>query len=212
MNKFKYLGVTLDDNGGPEAAVKARVTAAWTKWRELDGVIGDKRMPRRLKTKLYTTIIRPVLLYGAESWTVGKKEERMLEATEMRMLRRIKGVTLKDRERSENIRKKLGVNDINEKVREIRMRWYGHVMRMEDVNPVREIMEKQFEGTRPRGRPRGRWKDNVRKDMDHFQVSMKDAEDRVLWRRKTKAADPTKHGKPGVYRKKKTREGSLCDR
>ena len=37
----------------------------------------------------------------------------------------VRGVTLKDREKSENIRKELGVDDLNEKVREIRMIWYG---------------------------------------------------------------------------------------
>ena len=139
------------------------MTAAWAKWRDLSSVINDKRMPRRLKTKLYSTIIRPVLLYGAEVWTMGRKEERLLEATEMRMLRRIKGVTLKDKERSENIRKELGVNDINEKVKEIRMRWYGHVLRMDDGNPVKEVMHTEVEGKRPRGRPRKRWKDNINK-------------------------------------------------
>lgn len=190
VNKFKYLGVTISDKGDSATAVRARVMAAWAKWRELAGVIGDRKMPRRLKTKLYSTIIRPVLLYGAESWTMGKKEERILEATEMRMLRRIKGVTLKDKERSENIRKELGVDDINEKVREIRMRWYGHVMRMEVANPVREVMNSVVAGKRPRGRPKKRWKDNVKQDMDHFQVCAEDAADRHLWRRKTKAADP----------------------
>ena len=38
---------------------------------------------------LYMTFIRLVLLYGAECWTVGKKEEQFLKKTEMRMLRRI---------------------------------------------------------------------------------------------------------------------------
>ena len=67
---FEYLGVTLDSRGGPETAVKARVTAAWAKWRELSGVKHDKKMPRKLKVKLYNTIIRPVLLYGVEVWTM----------------------------------------------------------------------------------------------------------------------------------------------
>ena len=59
-------------------------------------------MPRKLKIKLYMTVIRPVLLYGAECWTVRKKEEQILEKTEMRMLRRIKGVTLRfERQRKE---------------------------------------------------------------------------------------------------------------
>jgi len=46
VNKFKYLGVTLSEEGGSATAVRARVTAAWAKWRELAAVMGDKKMPR----------------------------------------------------------------------------------------------------------------------------------------------------------------------
>ena len=66
VNKFKYLGVTNSEEGGSEEAVKARVSAAWGKWRDLSGVISDTKMARKLKIKLYMTVIRPVLLYGAE--------------------------------------------------------------------------------------------------------------------------------------------------
>ena len=86
VNKFKYFGVTISEEEGSEEAVRARVSAAWGRWRDLSGVINDKKMPRKLKIKLYMTVIRPVLLYGAECWTVRKKEEQILEKTEMRML------------------------------------------------------------------------------------------------------------------------------
>ena len=97
VNKFKYLGVTISEEGGSEEAVRARVSAAWDKWRDISGVVSDKNMLRKLKIKLYMTVSRRVLLYGAECWTVRKKEEQILEKTEMRMLRRIKGVTLTDK-------------------------------------------------------------------------------------------------------------------
>ena len=97
VNKFKYLDVTISEEGGSEEAVRARVSAAWGKWRDLSGVISDKKISRKLKTKLYMTVIRPVLLHGAQCWTVRKKEQQILEKTEMRMLRRIKGVTLRDK-------------------------------------------------------------------------------------------------------------------
>ena len=60
-------------------------------------------MPWSLKTKLYTAIYPPsAMVFGVESWTLRKNEERILEATEleMRVLKRIRGVTLKDREKS----------------------------------------------------------------------------------------------------------------
>ena len=79
MNKFKYLGVTISDEGGSEEAVRARVNAVWGKWRDLSRVISDKKMPKKLKKELYMTVIRPVLLYGAECWTVRNKEEQILE-------------------------------------------------------------------------------------------------------------------------------------
>ena len=75
VNKFKYLGVTISEEGGSEEAVRARVSAAWGKWRDLSGVISDKKMPRKLKIKLYMIVIRLVLLFGAECWTVRKNEE-----------------------------------------------------------------------------------------------------------------------------------------
>ena len=56
VNKFKYLGVTISEEGGSEEAVRARVSAARDKWRDISGVISDKKMPRKLKIKLYMTV------------------------------------------------------------------------------------------------------------------------------------------------------------
>ena len=112
----------------------------------------------------------------------------------MRMLRRIRGVTLRDRMRSEDIRRKLGMNNINDKVREIRMRWFGHVARMKDGNPVKQTMRMAIPGRRPRGRPKKRWKDNIKEDMKHFGVKPEDALDRGFWRTMTKVAYPKPEG------------------
>ena len=80
------------------------------------------------------------------------KEEQILEKTEMMMLRRIKGVTLRDKVKSVDIRKQLGGNSIQEKVREMRLSWYGHMQRMEENNEVRAVVDMRVAGKRPRGR------------------------------------------------------------
>lgn len=65
---FKYLGVTPtpSEYGGSEEVVKVRINAAWLKQKELTSVIYDKCMSRKLKVKLYETVIWTVLLNGAE--------------------------------------------------------------------------------------------------------------------------------------------------
>ncbi|GFO03698.1 hypothetical protein PoB_003020300 [Plakobranchus ocellatus] len=189
VQKFKYLGLMFGEKGGSMLAVRARVKASWEKWREIGPVIGDKKMPRKLKTKLYTTMVRPVILYGAECWVVGQKEEQLLETTEMRMLRRIREVTLEDKMRSDDIRKELGVCPIGEKARESRLRWFGHVMRREPENHLKQMLNLEVPGRRPRGRPKGRWRDGITRDMKQLHIEAEDAEDRSFWRKRTQAAD-----------------------
>ncbi|XP_046862544.1 uncharacterized protein LOC124456042 [Xenia sp. Carnegie-2017] len=65
---FKYLGTTI--HGGCKTEVELRISQAWNKWRELTGVLCDKKMPKKLKILIYKTVIRPVLLYGNETWPV----------------------------------------------------------------------------------------------------------------------------------------------
>ena len=146
-------------------------------------------MPRKLKIKLYMTVIRPVLLYGAECWTVRKKDEQILEKTEMRMLRRIKGVTLRDKVKRVDIRKELGVNSIQEKVREMRLRWYGHMQRMEENNEVRAVADMRVPG-KDQGETK-REMDCVRRDMQALRITPEDAQDRTFWKSRIRAADPT---------------------
>ena len=75
----KHLGVTLCETRGSELVVRARLKAAWNKWREISGVTADKRIPRKLKVKIYKTIVRPAPMHGAEVCEMRKKEAKMLE-------------------------------------------------------------------------------------------------------------------------------------
>ena len=127
-------------------------------------------------------------MYGAETWTTREKELRLLGKTEMKMSRWIMGITLRDHKRNVDIRKKLGVIDIREKVKETRLRWFGHVKRSNSY--IRTVYEKPVEGKRSRGRQKMRWRDCVKKDLQEKGLKESDALDRKMWRRKINVADP----------------------
>ena len=73
------------------------------------------------------------------------------------------------------------MNSIKEIVREMRLRWFGHMQRMEENNKS-AIVEMVVPGKRPRGTPRGSWMDCVRRDMQELQITPEDAQDRTFWK------------------------------
>ena len=97
---LKYIGLTIDRRGGASKYLESRVSKAWSKWRELSGVICDKKVPTKLKILVYQTVIRPTLLYGCETWPMSVKDERRLATTETRMVRWAMGVVLLEHRRS----------------------------------------------------------------------------------------------------------------
>ena len=59
---------------------------AWQQWNELSGVMCDRKLPHRLNMKIYSIVIQPVFMYGAETWAM-KRKELLLTRTEIRTLR-----------------------------------------------------------------------------------------------------------------------------
>ena len=70
------------------------------KWREVVGVVCDRKIPPKLKGLIYKSIIRPVLLYGSECWPTLSRHTQEVHVTEMKMLRCVCGVTRSDRIRN----------------------------------------------------------------------------------------------------------------
>ena len=71
-------------------------------------------------------------------------------------------------------------------VKSRRMRWAGHVARMGQGRGVHRVLVERPEGKRPLGRPRRRWSDNIKMDLQEVGGSWEDwmelAQDRDRWR------------------------------
>ena len=78
---------------------------------------------------MYSSVVRPAMMYGLETVAITKKQVEEMEVAEIKMLRFATGVTRKDKKRNEHIKSTVKVERLGMKMREGRMRWYGHVMR-----------------------------------------------------------------------------------
>ncbi|KAK3507962.1 hypothetical protein QTP70_005447 [Hemibagrus guttatus] len=141
VQEFKYLGSTDQSNGECGKEVKKRVQAGWNGWRKVWGVLCDRKISARIKGKVYRTVVRPAMLYGLETVSLRKRQESELEVAELKMLRFSLGVTRLDRIRNEYIRGTAHVGRLGDKVREDRLRWFGHVQRREMHNIIQRFRE-----------------------------------------------------------------------
>ena len=191
MNTFTHIGATLAENGDLDTEMTHRIQSGWKNWKRISGILCDRRISFKVKGKLYTTVVRLAMMYGAETWAMKKAQEKKLDVAEMRMLRWMSGVTKLDRIRNERIRWTTKVGELSKKVQESMLKWYGHVLRREDECVGKRVMGMEVPGKRRRGRPKWEWLDSIRNDLLERELSMEDAQDRPRCRRFTRHIDPT---------------------
>ena len=118
---------------------------------------------------IYKTLIRPVVAYGAEVWTMTKKEEQVLLVFERKIFRRIYGPKYENGEWKIRTNRELeeiskGEN-IVKWIKGQRISWLGHLERMEEDRVPKKIFMQELEGTKQRGRLRKGMKDEVERDL-----------------------------------------------
>ena len=132
-----------------------------------------------------------MVFYGCENWSLILREERRLRVFENRVLRKVFGpkrdeVTGEWRElHNEELNDLYSLPNIVRVVKSRRMRWAGHVARMGRIGMCMGCWWGRL-GKRPLGRPRRRWEDNIKMDLQEVGGGRGDwmelAQDRDRWR------------------------------
>ena len=151
------------------------------KWKEVSGVMCDRKMPVELKDTVFKTIIRPAMTYGSECWAVKKKDESKLYSAQMRMLRWARGKTRLDHIINEDTRKEAHVKPVETFLENKRLKWFGHCLKREPNHICVKSLRLEVSGRRNRGRSRKRWRDNIQGDMKKYQLTEDMAQHRKYW-------------------------------
>lgn len=161
-NSFKYLGVAIQKDGKNETEINERVNNAMKLYYAFNRTfIWKQEISQKTKLTVYKSIVKPILSFGCESWTLTKQQESKIQAVEMKYLRGIKGVTKKDKIRSETIREELKIESIINSIEKQQLRWFGHLVRMNNNRQVKKVWQAQTVQKQKRGRPKKKWDDTI---------------------------------------------------
>ena len=105
-----------------------------------------------------------------------------MNKTEMRMLRWIQDVSLRENKGNEEIREAATVQPIATHLMQKRLRWYGHGRRRDDSHATRTVLDMVVDGARPRGRPKLRCMDTIKRYIEHNGLTDVNILDRKDWR------------------------------
>ena len=91
VEEFKYLGTTLTIQNSIREEIKSRLRSENACYHSVQNLLSSSLLSRKLKIKIYRTIILPAVLYGCEAWSLTLREERKLRVFENMVSRRIFG-------------------------------------------------------------------------------------------------------------------------
>ena len=140
VQQFKYLGSIFSVGLTMQSEIANRLAKAGSAFHRLTRLWGDKHLSREVKCSVYKTIVQATLLYGCESWAVPKGLISGLDTFQMRCLRRICGISLRQRKTNEFIRELCKIEAISSLVKYRRLRWLGHLARMNDDRLPKQLL------------------------------------------------------------------------
>lgn len=187
VDKFTYLGSTISSNLSLDAELNLRISKSATAMAHLTKRVWDNPMlTLNTKIKVYQACMLSTLLYGSEAWTLYTHQERRLNAFHMRNLRQLLGITWQDRISNADVLAQAGMLSMFATLSLRRLRWLGHVCRMDDGRIPKDILYGELAtGTRPTGRPALRYKDVCKRDLKSCNINPADLKtaisDRNSW-------------------------------
>ena len=124
----------------------------------------DKNIRIKHNIRLMRALVMTIFLYACETWTLTAELQRRIQSLEFRCLRKIIGISYKERVTNDHVRKTIvkhirPYEDLLATLKRRKLKWYGHVARSDGLTKV--ILQGTVECSRRRGRPKKNWSDNI---------------------------------------------------
>ena len=186
VDNSNYLGSILDKTGGTYEDIKARIGKARTAFVMLGKIWKATNISVKTKLKLFNSNVKPVLLYGSETWRTTKRSIGKVQAFVNNCLRRIMRIWWPDKIRNEQLWQITEETPVVQQILKRKWGWIGHTLRKPATSITRQALQWNPQGKRKPGRPRNSWRRDTKAEMEKMQCNWKQletlAQNRTRWR------------------------------
>ena len=138
---------------GIEEDVARRIQLANVSFSKLEAMWKHRSyVAKNIRLQSYRALVESVLLYNCGTWALSSILAERLDRAQRKMLRKVVGLTWKQKVTNENLYAMCGLKPASVQVVNARWRLYGHVLRMNEDVPARQAMALYFDGKEFKGR------------------------------------------------------------
>jgi len=199
---FVYLGSCIDIAGGSETDICWRIemTRTCMKMKALDCNIWHSSISLQTKIRLYNVYILPILLYGADTWSMTSTSSRQIDAFDQWCLRHILRISYTAHVTNEEVRRRTCQPPATLLITTRRLHLCGHIPRagpsQDHSRALRAAISRlPVDWQRPPGRPRRTWLRTIELDLQQHNLVLnsawKRAQERSKWRQLVVTAMPS---------------------
>ncbi|VDP16589.1 unnamed protein product, partial [Schistosoma margrebowiei] len=166
LDSMKLLrGSIIDEQGGSDAKVKARIGKARTAFLQLKNIWNSKQLSTNIKVRIFNTNVKAVLLYGAEIWRTTTTTIKKVQVFINSCLRKILNIHWPDTISNSLLWERTNQLPAEEEIRKRRWKWIEHTLRKSSNCITREALTWNPGGKRKRGRPKNTLRRIIEADM-----------------------------------------------
>ena len=184
--KFTYCGSTITDNLSLDAEIDKGIgKAASSLARRTARVWTSPKLSVKTNMAVYIACVISTLLYGSDTWTTYAGSR--FNTFHLRSIRRILGISWLDKVTNADVLSRAGLPSMYTLLRQRRLRWLGHIRRLDDGRIPKYILNGELAlGRRTTGHPLLRYKHVCVRDMKAVDIDTMSwegpAADRTKWR------------------------------
>ena len=191
VDEFMYLGSMVTRDCSDEADVNRRIQKAGNAFGSLRKCLfSSTQVTHKMKGIVYHTFILPILLYGAECWSLTEHLLNKIRSFHHRCVRSMCRVnrfhTRVHRITMVELLRRLSISSIDTYICRQQLRWAGHVVRMPWTRLPRKMLSSWVRSKRPRGAPRYTYGRSLYKSLRKVGIEVNQwhlmASDKFMWR------------------------------